>query len=171
MDSVAREMAAWLEQMPDVSNDVEAARQRIGRLSRLFTRVLQTAAAEQDVSISDLETLSVIYRNCNSVTPSRIATELHLTSGSVSTRLRRLERAHLAEADAPNTQDGRVHNVRLTEQGLHVWRRGTARRTGYEADLFAALDQPALAALNDALATLLARFEHEFGNVSRHDRN
>lgn len=171
MDSVAEELAAWLEQMPDVRSDVEAARQRIGRLSRLFVRLMETVSAEKDVSISDLETLSVIRRNGGSTTPSRIAAELHLTSGSVSTRLRRLERAKLARADAPDPQDGRVRNVRLTDRGLRIWRDGTARRTEYEADLFAVLDEPALSALNDALATLLARFEQEFGTASRHDRN
>lgn len=171
MDSVARDMTSWLEQMPDVRSDVEAARQRIGRLSRLFTAVLHAAAAEQEVSLNDLETLSVIYRNGNSVSPSQIATELHLTSGSVSTRLRRLERAQLAEADAVDPDDARMRIVRLTPLGVQVWRRGTARRTSYEADLFAALDPSTLATLNEALAVLLERFELEFGDASRHDRN
>ena len=170
MDSVTRELDSWLEQMPDVRADVEAARQRIGRLSRLFARVLETVAVEQKVSVSDLETLSVIRRNGGSVAPSRIGAELHLTSGSVSTRLRRLERARLAEADAPDAQDGRVRRVRLTERGLRTWRAGTARRVEREAELFAVLDEPTLAALNDALAKLLARAEDEFGDVSRHDR-
>jgi DNA-binding MarR family transcriptional regulator len=132
---------------------------------------METVSAETDVSISDLETLSVIRRNGGSTTPSRIAAELHLTSGSVSTRLRRLERANLAQADAPNPQDGRIRNICLTEHGLRTWREGTARRTEYEAELFAVLDEPGLTALNDALAKLLARFEQEFGHASRHDRN
>jgi DNA-binding MarR family transcriptional regulator len=171
MDSVAAELAGWLEQMPHVHGEVEAARQRIGRLSRLFARLMETVSAENDVSISDLETLSVIRRNGGSTTPSRIATELHLTSGSVSTRLRRLERAGLAGADVSDPQDGRVRNVRLTDRGLRIWREGTGRRTEYEAELFAVLDEPALAALNESLARLLARFEQEFGIASRHDRN
>ena len=171
MDSVGEELAAWLGQMPGVSSDVEAARQRIGRLSRLLVKVMERVAAENGVTTSDLETLSVVRRNGGSVAPSRIAAELQLTSGSVSTRLRRLERAHLAEADAPDPQDGRVRTTRLTDLGLRTWHAGTARRTEYEADLFAVLDEPTLAALNDGLAKLLARFEQEFGNASRHDRN
>lgn len=169
MDSVTEELDSWLSQMRDVDGAVEAARQRIGRLSRLFVRVLKTAADEQGVSVADLETLSVIRRNGGSVLPSRIAAELNLTSGSVSTRLRRLERADLAHADSPDLQDGRVRRVRLTEQGLQTWREGTAHRTNREADLFAVLDDATLGVLNKALTTLLARFEEEFGVVSRHD--
>ena len=170
MDSVTAELGSWLAQMPDARADVEAARQRIGRLSRLFVRVLETVAAGENLSVSDLETLSVIRRNGANASPSRIAAELHLTSGSVSTRLRRLERAGLAEPDEPDAEDGRIRRTRLTDAGLRAWREGTARRTAREADLFAVLDQATLNALNAALATLLARFEQEVGNVSRHDR-
>ena len=170
MDSVTAELDSWLAQMPDVRGDVEAARQRIGRLSRLFVRLLETVSAGENLTVSDLETLSVIRRNGASASPSRIAAELHLTSGSVSTRLRRLERAGLAEPDAPDPEDGRVRKIRLTDAGLQAWREGTARRTAREADLFAVLDQATLSALNEALAKLLARFEQEVGNASRHDR-
>jgi DNA-binding MarR family transcriptional regulator len=170
MDSVTSELDSWLAQMPNVRGDVEAARQRIGRLARLFLRVLETAAAGQNVSVSDLETLSVIRRNGGATSPSRIAAELHLTSGSVSTRLPRLERARLAEADSPDPQDGRSRRVRLTDQGLQTWREGTARRTACEADLFAVLNEATLTTLNETLAKLLERFEQEFGTASRHDR-
>jgi DNA-binding MarR family transcriptional regulator len=171
VDSVAAELVDWLAQMPDVSSDVEAARQRIGRLSRLFVRVLEAVSAEQGISITDLETLSVIRRNGSSTTPGRIAAELHLTSGSVSTRLRRLERAGLAEADTADSADGRLRQVRLTPAGLRIWRDATERRTTREASLFATLDETQLRTLNEALAQLLARLEQEFGTASRHDHN
>lgn len=171
MDSVTEELESWLAEMPSVHGDVEAARQRIGRLARLFVRVLENAAASQNVTVSDLETLSVIQRNGGTTSPGRIAAELHLTSGTVSTRIRRLERAGLAEAGSPNPQDGRSRRVRLTDEGVRTWRDGTARRTAREEDLFAVLDGATLTAVNQALATLLERFEQEFGIASRHDRN
>ena len=170
MDSVTDELESWLAQMPTVDGDVEAARQRIGRLARLFVHVLETVAADEEVTVSDLETLSVIQRNGGTTSPGRIADELRLTSGTVSTRLRRLERARLAEAAAPDPHDGRSRRVRLTEDGVRTWREGTARRTAREADLFAVLDGATLAAVNHGLGTLLERFEREFGTASRHDR-
>ncbi len=169
MDSVAQELAGWLDQMDEVDPDVEAARQRIGRLSRAFVRVLEGVAAEGAVSLGDLETLSVLRRNGGSATPGEIARALRLTSGSVATRLRRLEAAGLAEPDTSERGDGRVRRKRLTPRGLAVWREGTARRTAREAGLFADLRHDDLAGLNATLERLLERCEREVGAVSRHD--
>lgn len=171
MDSVGEELDAWLAQMPDVDPAVEAARQRIGRLSRLFVRVVESAAAEESVSLGDLETLSVLRRNGGSATPGRIASELSLTSGTVSTRIRRLEQAGLAEPAPADPDDGRVRRTRLTEAGLHVWQASTARRTAREATLFADLGPATLARLNATLGVLLEGFERELGAASRHDRS
>ena len=76
------------------------------------------------------------------------------------------QRGALLVVDVPN---GRVRRVRMTEEGLRTWRAGTARRVDREAELFSVLDEPTLLALNQALASLLARFEREFGTASRHD--
>jgi DNA-binding MarR family transcriptional regulator len=170
MDSVGEELDAWLAQMPEVDPGIEAARQRIGRLSRLFVRVVESAAADASVSLGDLESLSVVRRNGGTVTPGRIAEELGLTSGTVSTRIRRLEETGLVAPAPSDSQDGRVRRIRLTERGLRVWHVSTARRTRHEARLFADLDSAALSQLNDILSRLLERFERELGTVSRHDR-
>ncbi len=169
MDSVGDEIDTWLAQMIDVDPEVEAARQRIGRLSRAFVRVLESVAAAESVTVGDLETLSVIRRLGGTAMPGQISTALHLTSGTVSTRLRRLEVAGLVQPGPPAPADGRVRQTQLTPRGLQVWASGTARRTTREAELFGDLDLPQLHALNAALSTLLERFEREFGAVSRHD--
>lgn len=168
MDSVERGLESWLAQMPDADVGVEAARQRIGRLSRLFARVLDRVAAEQEISTGDLEALSVLKRAGGSCTPTALATELGLTSGTVSTRLRRLTNAGLVEM--VDADDGRSRPVRLARAGTAKWRKATAARTAYEKDLFAVLDEAGLTTLNPLLAALLDRFEAEFGAVSRHDR-
>ncbi|GHE99798.1 hypothetical protein GCM10017786_36280 [Amycolatopsis deserti] len=166
MDSVTRELAGWIEQMPaGVDPEVEAARQRIGRLSRQFRQVLDRAAAEHGMTVGDWEALSVLRRTSPVCTPKQLAEALNLTSGTVSVRLDRLLRAGLVEqVPAP---DGRSRPVRLTRKGHARWRAATAARTAYERELFGGVD---LAALNPLLATLLARFEDEFGPVSRHDQ-
>jgi DNA-binding MarR family transcriptional regulator len=170
VDSVGAELDSWLAQMIHVDAEIEAARQRIGRLSRAFVRVLESAAAEESVTVGDLETLSVIRRLAGAAMPGQIATALHLTSGTVSTRLRRLEAAGLVQPGPPDPLDGRVRRTRLSPRGLQVWRSGTARRTKREAALFDDLDPAQLHALNATLSTLLERFERELGGVSRHDR-
>jgi len=166
MDSVEAELAAWLAQMPaGVDADVEAARQRIGRISRQFERVLAHAAAEHGMTVGDWEALSVLRRSGPVCTPKAIADTLGLTSGTVSVRIDRLLRAGLVE-QVPAT-DGRSRPVRLTRTGHARWRAATAARTAYERKLFGPLD---VAALNPLLAVLLRRFEDEFGPSARHDR-
>jgi DNA-binding MarR family transcriptional regulator len=170
MDSVGAELGAWLAQMDAVDPTVEAARQRIGRLSRLFVRVLDEVAAEESVTVGDLETLSVIRRNGGAATPGEIAAALHRTTGTVSARLRRLEKAGMVEPGPKDPLDGRVRRTRLTARGAQVWRSGTARRTKREEQLFGDLDAGQLAELNVVLSILLTRFERDLGAVSRHDR-
>lgn len=169
MDSVERDLETWLAQMPQVKPDVEAARQRIGRLSRLFIGVLDDVGRQQRISVGDLETLSVIKRAGGTCTPAAIATALELTSGTVSTRLRRLGVAGLVREAEPG-EDGRSRPVRLTRSGHRVWRAATAARVEREQQLFQALDEPDLATLNALLAELLSHIEEQLGVPSRHDR-
>lgn len=170
MDSVQQELDGWLGQMQlrHVDRQVEAARQRIGRLARLFTRVLDEAAADQGISVGDLEALSVLARTPPPCTPTRLAAALRLTSGTVSARLNRLTASGLVEV-MPAT-DARSRPVRLTRAGRARWRAATAARTAYEHELFSALSATQLARLNPALAALLRSYEDRFGAAPRHDR-
>lgn len=170
-DSVGAELADWLAEMPDgVDPEVEAARQRIGRLARLFEHVVSAAAADNDLTVGDLTALSVLRRGGPPYqrTPREIAVELALTSGTVSVRIERLVAAGLVEPAAAT--DGRSRPVRLTRAGHRKWRAATKARAAYERRLFTDGLTPAqLAGLNPALGALLARFEAEFGRGSRHD--
>lgn len=168
MDSVENELQDWLAQMDPVGAEVEAARQRIGRLARQFNRVLERAAGENGLSLADWEALSVIERAGGSCRPGLLMEQLGLTSGTVSVRIARLTEAGLVEPVAG--ADGRSRPVRLTAAGRRRWRRATATRTRIEAELFGVLTPAQLDRLNPLLARLLGSFEDEFGVAPRHDR-
>ncbi|MEW2504737.1 MarR family winged helix-turn-helix transcriptional regulator [Amycolatopsis sp. CA-161197] len=171
-DSVGAGLAAWLRVMPaGVDADVEAARQRIGRLSRQFEQVLGRAAAAHDLTPGDWQALSALHRSGEPpvLTPKELGDLLGVTSGTVSVRIDRLARAGLVERVA--AADGRSRPIRLTRKGRARWAAATKQRTDDERDLFAgALEPGRLAALNTLLADLLARFESEFGPASTVDR-
>ncbi|HEY3651246.1 MAG TPA: MarR family transcriptional regulator [Streptosporangiaceae bacterium] len=170
-DSVTAGLAAWIRAMPaGVDPEVEAARQRIGRLSRQFEQVLRRAAAAHDLSLGDWQALSALHRSGapGVLTPKELGDHLGVTSGTVSVRIDRLARAGLVER-VP-AADGRSRPVRLTAKGRRRWSTATGKRTAHERDLFAdALTADQLAVLNPLLGTLLARFETEFGTSSTMD--
>jgi DNA-binding MarR family transcriptional regulator len=167
-DAVDAERATWMTHLPGVEPGVESARQRIRRLARLFDEVVADAAADQEMSVGDLEALSVLARTGppHEVLPGDIARTLGITSGSTSLRLDRLTRAGLVEPAPRAGADGRSRPVRLTARGRRRWRAATGQRTRVEHDLVTgALDGDALADLNDLLADLLGRFERELGRA------
>ncbi|GAA1481387.1 hypothetical protein GCM10009624_18270 [Gordonia sinesedis] len=174
-DSVARDLGTWMAQIPAEPTGrpaaTEAARQRIGRLSRLFGRVLDEVADGHGLSVGDLEALSALQRTPGPCTPTTLAHLLGVTSGTISTRLRRLEAAGLVEAaDEAVDRDGRSRPVRLTSAGRGRWSAATVDRLDIERERFAVLDDDDLARLNDALGLLLAEYERRYGAASRHDR-
>ncbi|WP_026197354.1 MarR family winged helix-turn-helix transcriptional regulator [Sciscionella marina] len=170
-DSVGAELTEWLRSMPSgVDGEVEAARQRLGRLIRSCEGILASAAEGQGLSIGDLEALSVLRRSGPPYerTPKQLGETLGLTSGTVSVRLDRLIRAGLVEP--AGASDGRSKPVRLTRRGHAQWRAATGRRTAFERELFTeALTGRELTTLNGLLAALLGHFEQQLGPAPKHD--
>lgn len=154
--------------MPAADRDVEELRQRVGRLSRLFDRVLDQIAAAREISRADWTALSVIIRG-DGCTPTELARELGLTSGTVSTRIKRLTEAGLITGEG-GAADARSRPVRATSAGHELWASATADRTRRETALVRAIfDDDGLAEINTRLAVLLAALEHDLGSGPRHD--
>jgi DNA-binding MarR family transcriptional regulator len=167
-DSVAAELPTWMTQLPGVRPEVEAARQRIRRLARLFDEVLSDAASDHALTVGDWEALSVLQRHGppHEGLPTDMARTLGITSGSMSLRIDRLTRAGLVEPGPRDDGDGRSRPVRLTASGQARWRLATEERTRVEHDLVAgALDPDQLEVLNGLLMPLLERFEEELGHA------
>lgn len=170
-DSVATDLDTWMAHLPEVQPNVEAARQRIRRLARLFDRVLAEAAERHKLSVGDWEALSVLQRagEPHELLPGQLAAALGVTSGTMSLRIDRLTRAGLVEPASGRRVDGRRRPVRLTTQGRDRWRAATNERTRHEHDLLAtSLEARDLDRLNSLLGALLSRFEGELGPAPTH---
>ncbi|MGK2865175.1 MAG: MarR family winged helix-turn-helix transcriptional regulator [Mycobacterium sp.] len=158
-----------MAQMPSGDQAVEELRQRIGRLSRLFDRLLDQIAASHHISRADWTALAVIIRGQNCCTPTELAEALELTSGTVSTRIKRLTEAGLIETNS-GAADARSRPVKATTDGQELWQVATSARTTYEARLIrTAVDEAELAALNSQLSVVLDVLEEHLGPSSRHD--
>ncbi|MDJ0395864.1 MarR family transcriptional regulator [Rhodococcus sp. G-MC3] len=169
MDSVSRDMTKWMAQMPPADRGVEELRQRIGRMSRLFDGLLDHLAEEHHISRADWAALSVIIRSDEPCTPTELARTLELTSGTVSTRIKRLTEAGLIEGAGDGT-DARSRPIRATASGHKTWASATSARTDEEASVVrSALTNAQLTAVNQRLASILEALEVQFGTVGRHD--
>jgi DNA-binding MarR family transcriptional regulator len=172
IDSLTAELVERIAAIPGaVDVPAEAARQRIGRLARQFERVLATVAANQHISVGDLEALSTLARAADrktGLTPTRMGMILGVSSGTITVRVDRLVRAGLVEIVAGT--DARQRPVRLTRAGRLVWGKATRNRTDIERRLINdALTHHELIELNTLLGRLLARMEQEYGPAPRHD--
>lgn len=170
-DSLAREFDAWIDVIPGaVDTPAELVRQRIGRLSRQFERVLAEVAHAHGLSTGDSEALSVLARSTqgDSLTPGELGRILGLTSGTVSVRIERLVSSRLVERT--DGSDKRQRPVRLTARGKRAWGQATVARTRIESALMRdCLSAKQLEELGTLLGKLLARVETEYGPAPRHD--
>jgi DNA-binding MarR family transcriptional regulator len=164
-DSVDRELAAWLAELPGVAPLVEAVRMRLLRMGRQLERSLAETAREHGITLGDWETLSILCRSGRpyQLSPGHLARSLGVTAGTMSVRLERLVRAGLVKP-AASGDDARGRPVRLTASGHRIWRKATDARTRLEAALIGeTLGPHALRTLNALLRRLMIRFEAILG--------
>jgi DNA-binding MarR family transcriptional regulator len=170
-DSLAREFDQWVSAIPgDIDAVSELVRQRIGRVSRQFERVLADVADAHEMSTGDWEALSVLARSSRGaeMTPSHLGKLLGLTSGTISVRIERLIDSGLVERT--EGVDKRRRPIRLTAAGLDAWGRATLTRTSVESKLMReCLTDRELDQLSDLLGALLVRLESAYGPAPRHD--
>ncbi|MGA7672157.1 MAG: MarR family transcriptional regulator [Nitrolancea sp.] len=165
-DSVERDAARWLEELPGVDREIEMAHMRLKRLGQETTRMLTVIAQHHGLTFGDWETLSMLRRSGEPyvMTPSELVQALNVTSGTISVRIERLIQAGLLEP-ADGRGDGRSRPVRLTEEGARRWSAATDERTSLEARLYTrAIDPEEIPYLNLLLGALLCEMEAEMSD-------
>lgn len=120
-DHVARIIAQWGEQRPDLDVSPMGL---IGRLHRLGARLdeeLRPVFAEVGLGDGDFDVLAAMRRTgpTYQLTPSELAATTMVTSGAITKRLDRLERAGLVTRTVSDT-DARSRRVGLTSKGLRL---------------------------------------------------
>ena len=153
-DHVDRMLSAWARSAPDLDVAVLGVAGRILRAATLLERELQTALREHDLTFADFDVLNTLRRESAEgwLNPREIGSAALITSGAVTARLDRIERAGLI-AREPDPDDRRGVRVRLTAKG---------RRTAEQAlDAVLAADRAFLAPLgagdSKAVAAALKR--------------
>ncbi len=135
-DRIDALVAQWADQRPDLDTEVMAVVGRLLAVSDRIGRRLDASAAQYGLDrgqgdvIFTLRRAGPPYR----LSPSRLASSLLVTSGTMTNRLDRLEQRGLIQRVA-NPTDRRGTDVQLTDEGVRLADEAVARHVASEEQM------------------------------------
>jgi DNA-binding MarR family transcriptional regulator len=117
-DHVDRMVEAWAASDPDLDASPLEVAGRLLRGAALLEREIEAALHDLGLSFGDFDVVNTLRRRADpgGTNPKVLAASALVTTGAMTTRLHRLERAGLIERH-PDPADGRAVRVRLTAAG------------------------------------------------------
>ncbi|MDX3572642.1 MarR family winged helix-turn-helix transcriptional regulator [Streptomyces sp. ID05-47C] len=152
-DPVDAIVEQWAAERPDLDTTAMEVFGRVSRLARAMGDRMEKAYAGLGISRGEFDVLATLRRSGEPYTlsPRQLSATLMLTTGGMTGRLDKLERAGLLRR-SPDPHDRRGLQVTLTEQGLAVVEEAVGAGLAVQTEaLTAALD----AERADQLAGLL----------------
>ncbi len=163
-DHVDNVRAQWQRVRPDLDTTPLGIVARVGRTAAYFDQSTDALMERYGLARSSWDVLASLRRAGPPYerSPTELYRGLMRTSGTMTNRLKRLEREGLIER-FPHPVDGRGLLVRLTKQGLELVDRIAAVHLGNERQLLEPLTGLEIAALEGILRRLLAGLESSQG--------
>jgi DNA-binding MarR family transcriptional regulator len=159
-DHVDKKLSELCGDLPDLDLDVEGIVERIQGLERRFRLAMDETLDAHDLSYGEWRLLCTLRRAPENVsTPGELSASLELSSGAMTNRLDRLERAGLVRRHR-DLSDRRGVRVELTPEGDNAWIESTNAQAIKEALIASALSKREQHELNGLLRKLMLAFEH-----------
>jgi DNA-binding MarR family transcriptional regulator len=139
---------------------VEAIVDRITGINRRLKHAMEETLEEFDLSFGEWQLLTQLrwagppHRR----SPGDLARHLELSTGAMTNRLDRLERAGFVRR-LPDPDDRRGVHVELTPEGLRVWRKSVVAQAQKEAIIASALGADEMEQLNRLLRRVMIELE------------
>jgi|SRR5579862_65692 len=146
-----------LEPIEGLDYEVEGIVDRIGGINRRLKRGLEATLAETGMTLADWQVLTTL-RNSGARSPGAIARYHDLTSGTVTSRLDKLESEGYVRR-VPDPEDRRGVKVELTDAGRKAWEKAASIQARKEAFFASALTASEQKRLNALLRKLMLAFE------------
>ncbi len=161
-DRVARIQAEWAVERPDLDPDPIGVIGRLHRLAAALTVELVAVYEEFGLGEGDFDVLAALRRAGAPFerTPGELAASTMVTTGGMTKRIDRLERAGLVRR-RPSAVDGRGRVVRLTPTGRRTIDEAIAAHLRNEARLLAMVPPSDAARLERILRAWLWHFEDD----------
>ncbi|MEU6775640.1 MarR family transcriptional regulator [Streptomyces sp. NPDC046759] len=147
----------WAAVRPDLDSRAMEVFGRIYRLARTMGDRTEKAYRPYGVSRGEFDVLATLRRAGEPYTlsPRQLSATLMLTTGGMTGRLDKLERAGLLRR-SPDPHDRRGLQVTLTEKGLDVIDRAVGAGLAVQTEALSLLDDERVGQLADLLRELLA---------------
>jgi DNA-binding MarR family transcriptional regulator len=156
--------------LPDLDYDVEGIVDRISGLSRRLQRMMDETLSAFGLDSGDYKVIGALsqagppFRS----TPGRLARRMELSSGTMTSRLDRLEAAGMVRR-LPDPDDRRSVLVELTEHGSETYQSTVGVQAEKEALVTSALSPREKAQLNSLLRKMMVEFERREGRADHCD--
>lgn len=147
----------WFDVRPDLETGPMAVFGRIWRIETAMASRMEKAYGRYGLSRGEFDVLATLRRAGEPYTlsPRRLATTMMLTTGGMTGRLDKLEKAGLLHR-SPDPDDRRALRVTLAERGIQLIDEAVTAGLEVQAEVIgAALDEEQVRQLNDLLRPLL----------------
>jgi DNA-binding MarR family transcriptional regulator len=163
---VERVVGEW----PDIDPQVEAAVDRMGKITRHLDRSLAEHVGEHGLNAGEFKVLIRLRLAGppHRLSPGEISRSLELSTGAMTNRLDGLESSGMV-VRLPDPSDRRGVLVELTATGKDVIDRAIVAQAAREATHLGVLTEREMTTLNDLLRKLVLSFEsrHDHATVGR----
>ncbi|MEU5390667.1 MarR family winged helix-turn-helix transcriptional regulator [Streptomyces tibetensis] len=159
-DPVDAIIEQWATVRPDLDTAAMEVFGRVGRLTLAMGDRMDKAYAKFGISRGEFDVLATLRRSGEPYTlsPRQLSATLMLTTGGMTGRLDKLERAELLRR-SPDPHDRRGLRVTLTDKGLGVVDEAVAAGLAVQTEALSALGAERAALLAGLLRELLAGTE------------
>src|SRR4051794_19896064 len=160
MDDVDRIVAQWARERPDLSTDAMAAFGRIYRLAKVLGDRQEKVYAALGINRGEFDVLATLRRGGEpfQLAPKALSESLMLTTGGMTGRLDRLERAGLVTR-SPDPADRRGLVITLTPHGREVIDEAVVAGLDAQREVLERLPETSRRRLSTLLRDLLAAAE------------
>ncbi|MFD3932751.1 MarR family winged helix-turn-helix transcriptional regulator [Streptomyces sp. NPDC058614] len=156
-DPVDAIIEQWASVRPDLDTAAMEVFGRIYRLSRTMGDRMEKAYARFGIARGEFDVLATLRRSDAPYTlsPRQLSATLMLTTGGMTGRLDKLERAGLLRR-SPDPHDRRGLQVTLTDEGLRLIDEAVGAGLAVQTEALSALNEEQAGQLADLLRELLA---------------
>lgn len=167
-DRLDEKLQVWKREIPGLDVPTEGIVERIMTLAKYFTRSMDETLEEQELDgraywlIGHLRFFGPPYQR----SPGQLGEELHLSSGAMTNRLDRLEKAGFIRR-LPDPNDRRGVLVEPTEAGHAAWEASVGAQARREALIASALSEEEKQQLHDLLRRLMSAFPPEYETMKK----